>query len=233
MSRIGLLAGLCALMATGAHATSGGDVAPVKKVEVFVSPYYDSGTGSRPVKVAVGADFDQLLSSDEKKDILAARDLIEARADVVTPMTLMVLAIRLYDVGLRDDAVYWYYVGRYRFLTLISVLDDPQIAPAVQASRDFISTAGPMLNTYAFCDFAKQAAASAKAVDWVEKHPYIVLFRTELAALPGNREDNLREAIQKIRGMLATEKGQLADPKEIAQFKRMRSKDHLDEQFCW
>ena len=47
------------------------------------------------------------LASNKRSDILAARDRILADPKVVTPMTMMVLAIRLYDVGLRDDAVFW------------------------------------------------------------------------------------------------------------------------------
>ena len=35
----------------------------------------------------------------------------------LTPMTIMVLAIRLYDVGLRDDAVFWFYAAKNRFAT--------------------------------------------------------------------------------------------------------------------
>ena len=38
--------------------------------------------------------------------------MIVAKPQVVTPMTMMVLAIRLYDVGLRDDAVFWFYASR-------------------------------------------------------------------------------------------------------------------------
>ena len=30
-------------------------------------------------------------------------------------MTMMVLAIRLYDVGLRDDAVFWFYAAKDRY----------------------------------------------------------------------------------------------------------------------
>jgi hypothetical protein len=44
--------------------------------------------------------------------------MIVAKPQVVTPMTMMVLAIRLYDVGLRDDAVFWFYASKDRFQTL-------------------------------------------------------------------------------------------------------------------
>ncbi len=48
-------------------------------------------------KVAVGDQFNDLLNSNRREDILAARDRIVASPQVVTPMTMMVLAIRLYD----------------------------------------------------------------------------------------------------------------------------------------
>ena len=35
----------------------------------------------------------------------------------------MVLAIRFYDVGLRDDAVFWFYAAKDRYLTLDEVVD--------------------------------------------------------------------------------------------------------------
>ena len=56
--------------------------------------------------------YNDLLSSSRREDILATRDLIVAAPKLVTPMTLMVLAIRLYDVGLRDDAVFWFYAAK-------------------------------------------------------------------------------------------------------------------------
>ena len=46
-------------------------------------------------------------------------------------MTMMVLAIRLYDVGLRDDAVFWFYVARARYITLEDVLDVSAREPCV------------------------------------------------------------------------------------------------------
>ena len=46
-------------------------------------------------------------------------------------MTMMVLSIRLYDVGLRDDAVFWFYVAKDRYIVLSEVLNvkAPQLAP--------------------------------------------------------------------------------------------------------
>src|SRR5665213_3427844 len=81
-------------------------VKPVKQIDIYVTPFYESAkTVDGHPTVAVATAFDAQLSSNKREDILAVRDAIQAQSKLVTPMTLMVLAIRLYDVGLRDDAV--------------------------------------------------------------------------------------------------------------------------------
>lgn len=224
---------IVALLGSAASLAAKEKAAPVKTIGAYVLPYYDDGTWSGRVKVSVGKDFDRLLESGHKKDILEARDLIEARADRATPMTLMVLAIRLYDVGLRDDAVYWFYVARYRFITLVRVLDDPALASAIQSSRDFVSTVGPFINSYAFCNPDKQAAASDRAIRWVEDHPYAVLFIDDLHSLPGDRLVNVRSAIAEIRKMQAENIRAATDPVEAERFRKARVENRVDEQYCW
>jgi hypothetical protein len=108
-----------------------------------------------------------LLGSTRSEDILAARDLVVAKPALATPMTMMVLAIRLYDVGFRDDAVFWFYVTKERYIVMSEVLDvkTQAFAQADEAVRSFVTLAGPMINGYAFCDLAKQKGQHAKAVE--------------------------------------------------------------------
>jgi hypothetical protein len=93
-------------------------------------------------------------------------------------MTLMVLAIRLYDVGLRDDAVFWFYVAKNRYLTLEDVVDVsmPGLASVNAAMKNFAGQVGPYINGYAFCDPGKQHDTMLKAIAWVEKNPYDQIF---------------------------------------------------------
>ena len=61
---------------------------PVKRIGLYVQPYYEaSRTGDSEPHVAVGKTFDALLASNKREDIGAARDLIVAKPEVVTPMT--------------------------------------------------------------------------------------------------------------------------------------------------
>ena len=66
---------------------------PVRHIGIYVQPFYEAAQtpDGRP-KVIVGEQFNGLLSSNRREDILAARDLIAAKPAVVTPMTMMTIA---------------------------------------------------------------------------------------------------------------------------------------------
>lgn len=209
---------------------------PVRTVPIYVEPYYRSAvTPQDEPQVDVGKQFDALLASNRREDILAARDLIEAKPNLITPMTLMVLAIRFYDVGLRDDAVVWFYVAKDRYIVMSEVLDvkTPQIAPADDAMRNFSALAGPVINGYAFCDLARQQELHAKAVAWVESHPYGVMFMASAPALPGDRAENYKRAIANAKERAAKERAYFADAKIVEAFTATRERNEADVKFCW
>ena len=92
---------LVSLAGAAAFSVSAAQAEPVGHVGIYVQPYYEAARtpGGAP-RVAVGRSFEG-LASNKREDILAIRDRIVKEPKLVTPMTLMVLAIRLYDVGLR------------------------------------------------------------------------------------------------------------------------------------
>jgi hypothetical protein len=209
---------------------------PVRRIAIYVQPYYQAANSAdqRP-QVAIGASLSGLLSSTRRDDIVAARDKILAEPKVVTPMTMMVLAIRLYDVGLRDDAVFWFYVAKDRFVTLSQVIDigASGMAQAEDAVRSFATLAGPAINGYAFCDLARQQELRAKALAWVEQNPYGVVFMDRFTARPGDRAENLERTIRDVRQSVDKEQTWLADPKHAADFYAMRSRTEADVKYCW
>lgn len=228
VAAIGLLLGCAASLARAAD--------PVKQVNVYVLPYYASAASSSETpRVAVGKKFDALLSSNRLADVVAARDMIQREAQFITPMTLMVLAIRLYDVGLRDDSVFWFYVAKDRYATLAEVLDvrSPALAQVEQATRDFAELAGPTINGYAFCDIARQKALRAQALDWVAGHRYQALFIPDLPAKPGDRHINLQRGLESLRAQAQQEAHYLEQPDNVAQLKTARDAHGADEKYCW
>lgn len=209
---------------------------PVRHIGIYVQPYYEAARepGGTP-RVAVGRTYDGMLSSMKSEDILAARDLIQRDPKLVTPMTMMVLAIRLYDVGLRDDSVFWFYAAKDRYLTLEGVGDlvAAGLEQIVDAMQQFSSLAGPFINGYAFCNVENQKAIRVKALDWVEKNPYEAIFMERIPAKSSDRRAALRRAIGNVREMAAKERAYLSDPQNVARMRDTRARNGTDDKFCW
>jgi hypothetical protein len=74
-----------------------------------------------------------------------------------------------------------------------------------------------VINGYAFCDFAKQKEAHAKAVEWVEAHPYQVMFMDRAPALPGDRVYNHKRALGAAKERAAKERAYFEDAKNRAE----------------
>lgn len=208
----------------------------VRHVGIYVTPYYEAArdAGGTP-KVAVAKAYDALLASGRAEDVARARDDIARNNAMITPMALMVLAIRLYDVGLRDDAVFWLYAAKNRYFTLEAVADvrTPQLAQVEDAVRSFATLAGPVINGYAFCDVANQQKIAARALQWTIDNPYRALFLPQVPARPGDRTQNLDKAIVALRANVAKERDFLAKPENVAQLRQQRKDNGTDEKFCW
>ncbi len=208
-------------------------------IPVYITPYYEAAqTREGAPRVAVNNGLNELLSSNKQADILAARDLVEANPATITPFSLMTLAIRMYDTGLRDDAVLWFYIGKYRAVTLVETVTfsrGPMSDGVYDAIGSYITLAGPYFNGYAFCDPDKQKATNTAAIDWVEAHPYQTIYAPGLASRvkPGGVEANLAKSIASLRESAAKEAAQMDDPEFRAEFMETRKQNGMDVRFCW
>jgi hypothetical protein len=209
---------------------------PVKFINLYVLPYYESSKDAAgSPRVNTSKEHNALLASTKQADIVKARDDISQKNELITPITLAVLAIRLYDVGLRDDAVFWFYVAKDRYATLAAVADmnTSQLAQVADAFKNFASLAGPVINGYAFCDLSKQRKARTKAFQWVTDNPYKAIFLPQIPALSGDRTQNLAAGLAGIQNNISKEQAYLTDAKNIAEIKQARAKNDVDAQFCW
>ena len=208
----------------------------VYKLYVDVPPYYFSGEKlNSPAKVNIDPDWDKLLSSANRGDIRRAEEGIGAKPDLVKPQTMLVLAMRLYDVDLRDDALFWYYVGRSRFLTMEAVLDmrSLQLLKSADIVHSFVHVAQPAMDGYALCSVARQEEVERRAIDWVAAHPYKLLGYADLPANADDRNAALAAAIKGLRDDLAREKAIMSDPAALAALEQQRAATHDHERFCW
>jgi hypothetical protein len=209
---------------------------PVKHIGIYVQPYYEAPRDPEGhPRVAVYKRIDGLLASNARADIVAARDVVSANAKLTTPMAMMVLAIRLYDVGLRDDSVFWFYAAKDRYIAFAEVIDvsAAELSEVDAAVKSFATLAGPFINGYAFCDLANQQKLRREALAWVESNPYETMFMTDLPARSGDRRANLQRAIEKAKVAAEKERAHFDDPKNVEAYYTTRKNNEMDVKFCW
>ena len=78
-------------------------------IDVYVTPYYNSKGPS----VSVGR-FSSGLASTKEDEFLGTIARMKKDWDQLTFPELYVATIRLYDLGYRKEAVYWFYTAQYR-----------------------------------------------------------------------------------------------------------------------
>lgn len=226
---------LCLAIA-GAFAGAAVAAEPVKHIGIYVNPFYRAANSpTEAPQVGTGNPHAPLLASTKKEDIVAARDMVLANPGAVTPMTMMVLAIRLYDVGLRDDSVFWFYAAMDRYVTLLDVAEPgaSMLVISTEAMRAFSALAGPFINGYAFCDLPKQRDQRVKALAWVEANPYEAIFIEKLPARSPDRKAALAKAVADARSNLEKERAFLENAENLAKLKEDRQKNEMDAKFCW
>jgi hypothetical protein len=223
------------LLALSCHSSA---AEPERHISAYVLPYYQSapaGQSAAQPQVAVNRSVDDLLSANDPKAILSAERQIEQAPQLVSPMALMVLAIRLYDTGARERAAFWYYAASDRYTTLEAVLDTDSspLVPFRHAMKAFAAVAGPVITGYAYCDLDRQQRIRADALQWVERNPYQLLFAPRMDARSGDRAANLRRIIARLHVRVSAEQHALAQPERVAQLRRARQETNADEKYCW
>ena len=123
-------------------------------VEVYVTPFYNS----KGPQVEVGPFSKGLAAKTEPEFVATITRMKQAWNELRFPETY-VAAIRLYDLGFRDESVYWFYSAQYRGRLFAALIDREKMGTMgspgfefVQAASAFQQLVGPYLNGYAFRD---------------------------------------------------------------------------------
>ena len=208
----------------------------VRSVAVKVAPFYEASEyRNKPPRVLTSSGFDRQLSSLGAEDIVAVRDAIRAEPAFVSPITMMVLAIRLYDVGMRDESVFWFHAARDRMATASAVVDESykEIVRIGAATRAFSLRAGPTIHGYSLCDPARHVRLRRAALEWVEANPYETIFAETIPAKAGDRRANLAKRLDALRTEAAEDAAALARPEEAAKLAESRRAAKAEEKYCW
>ena len=123
-------------------------------IDVYVTPYYTS----KGPAVSVGR-FSSGLGSPKLDEFLSTIVEMKKDWDRLTFPELYVAATRLYDLGYRKEAVYWFYSAQYRGRQFGVLLDQAKMGSIgspgfelLHAQNAFYQLVGPYINGYAFGD---------------------------------------------------------------------------------
>ena len=176
------------------------------RIPFYALPYYNYD----PLTITIGKYKKELLTEDTT-ELIALAKKIKADVNNTDIESLYFLSIRLYDLGRKDDAYYWFLTAQSRARIFIKVLDPKEIggigAEAFEWKQLFITIynlVGPYLNGYGFNDIDKGIAVYEKVKSEMKNiqtfknvYPNIhflddSIFEKEKT----NSEKNLAEAIE-------------------------------------
>lgn len=123
-------------------------------IDVEILPFYSS----QRADVDVGR-FSSGLAATKEDKFLATIATMKKEWDKLTFPELYIAAIRLYNLGYRKEAVYWYYSARYRGIQFARLLEQSKMGSIgsvgfelYYAQSAFTELVGPYINGYAFSD---------------------------------------------------------------------------------
>ncbi|HKE36186.1 MAG TPA: hypothetical protein VKB39_02050 [Candidatus Baltobacteraceae bacterium] len=204
-------------------------------IAIYVTPYYNS---AGPI-VHVGQYSAGLASHDERSVVTTIRRM-KQHWNALRFYELYVGAIRLYDLGYRNEAVYWFYTAQYRG-RLFGMLADPKRLGTIgdpgfelyHAQNAFFELTGPAINGYAFGDVDRLAGVLQRVERENRAVPDVHALYPGVAFIPKDswaaKNADLTAGLAKLASTLSTQKVQIASQREqngtAARFANVASKD--------
>src|SRR5882724_721949 len=205
------------------------------RIEVYVTPYYNS----KGPTINVGP-FSKGLGANSQPDFVATIAKMKQSWDTLSFPETYVAAIRLYDLGFRKEAIYWFYSAQYRGRLLATLIDREKMGSIgdpgfefVQAANAFQQLLGPYINGYAFGDIdqlvpiIERVQREGKTVPDLTKIYARVAFKPKSEWDAGNK--GLNEGLKKLLITLKNEKASIKQQRiehgMEAKFSKLPSKD--------
>src|SRR6516165_426440 len=218
-----------------ADLTVGQTINDPARIEVYVTPYYNS----RGPTINVGP-FSKGLGANTEPQFVATIAKMKQSWDKLSFPETYVAAIRLYDLGFRKEAIYWFYSAQYRGRLLATLVDRDKMGSMgdpgfelVHAANAFQQLVGPYINGYAFGDvdqlvpIIEKVQKEGQTVPDLTKIYPRVTFKPKSEWDAGNR--GLNEGLTKLLITLKNEKASIKQQRiehgMEAKFGRLPSKE--------
>jgi len=205
----------CLIALAFAYPAVGQSVSDPARIEVYITPYYNSDG----LVIEVGGFSKGLAAKNEPEVVETILKMKQSWSELRFP-EMYVAAIRLYDLGFKNESTYWFYSAQYRGRLFASLVDQEKMGsigvPAfelVQAANAFQQLVGPYINGYAFGDLdrlvqiVERVQKENKTIPDVEKLYPSVTFKRRLEWNSAN--DSLNQGLAKFLSMLKDQKTSL------------------------
>ena len=223
-----LLLVLCAVSVAWFPLEAAESVSDASHIDVYVTPYYNSKGPS----VTIGR-FSSGLASAKEDEFLVTITKMKKDWDQLTFPELYVAAIRLYDLGYRKEAVYWFYTAQYQGRQFGVLLDQSKMGSIgspgfelLQAQNAFFQLVGPYINGYAFGDtdglvkVVERVQTEGRRIPALQTTYPDVTFRSKSEWNTANTD--LADGMSKLISMLKEKKDDI---------KRQRIQQGIEEKF--
>ena len=217
------------------HSIFGQAINDPARIEVYITPYYDS----KGPAIEVG-EFSKGLAAKTEAEFCATIAKMKQSWSTLRFPEMYVAAIRLYDLGFRNEATYWFYSAQYRGRLFAILVDQGKMgsigAPGfelVQAANAFQQLVGPYINGYAFGDFDRLSQIVArvqrenKSIPDLEQIYPRVTFKARSEWEGGNKglNEGLTKFLTVLKDQRADIKKQRLENGTEAKFSKLSSKD--------
>jgi hypothetical protein len=140
------------------------------RIPFYAEPYYIYD----PLKITIGKYKKELLTKDTTK-LTSLASKIKTDINNTDVESLYFLSIRLYDLGKKDDAFYWFHTAKSRARIFMNTLDPKKVGSigdkTFELKQFFISCnqlVGEYLNGYGLNDIDKGIAVFEKVKNEVK-----------------------------------------------------------------
>jgi hypothetical protein len=204
-------------------------------IGAYITPYYNS----KGPEVSVGR-FSSGLASAKEDDFLTTIAEMKKDWNRLTFPELYVAAIRLYDLGYRKEAVYWFYSAQYRGRQFGVLLDQTKMGSIgdpgfelLHAQNAFYQLVGTYINGYAFGDMN----GLAKIVERVQRegrqipdlqaaYPGVTFkSKSEWQSINTKLADGMNQLVSMLKEKKDDIKRQRVERGMEAKFSKLTSKD--------
>lgn len=204
------------------------------RVDAYVTPYYNS---VGPI-IKVG-EYSAGLASKNSSEFTTTILQMKKNWAKLSFAETYVAAIRLYDLGYRNEATYWFYTAQYKGRQFALLVDPKKLGnmgdPGFElyhAQEAFFAVVGPSINGYAFGDIDALVPIIRRVQSENTSVPDVRSAYPRVAFLPKQQWQSinaqLNSGLGKLAGQLANQRSQITQQRAQngtqARFSRLTSK---------